>query len=549
MTKLTTVFILIILVFISFVNLNIFADIDFKTPNYTAQNNKIYKNNQEIQLKGISWFGGEDKGALIPHGIWKRNYKDIIAQIKSLGFNAVRLPFCPATLRNSQPGYIELQTNPDLAGKKSLDVMDAVMAEMNNQGLYVLLDHHRPDCESISELWYTDTYSESDWIADLKFTAKRYKSNPYFMGLDLKNEPHGSATWSNSSPKTDWNKAAQRAGQAVLSVNSNILIFVEGIGENKVNGIEDCDAQYSKWWGGNLAPIECYPIDRKYIPTKKLVLSPHAYGPDVFYQGYFDNDIPSFMPQVWDKHFGFTIAKGYTLAIGEFGGRYESGSKDRIWQNTFIDYLIKNKICNSFYWTLNPGSGDTGGILNDDWLTVNADKYNNLRRLHLACDKLLSTSSSSSSISSAVFSSNVSSSIASSSVASSSQFSSSASSSSLTLVSSISSSQASSAQTNPKVKIDYYEFASWEGNKSCGKFVIQNLTKDTIKNWQVKFNANLKLLNKWNLDLQQKDQGTNIAIPSEYWNQNIKSQEFTEFGLCSQTLDNKGVKDVIFETK
>jgi endoglucanase len=542
MTKLTTVFILIILVFISFVNLNIFADIDFKTPNYTTQNNKIFRNNQEIQLKGISWFGAEGKNALIPHGIWARSYVDIIKQIKSLGFNSVRLPFCPAVLKNNTTGYIELRTNPNLEGKKSLDVLDIIMDEMRKQELYVLLDHHRPDCETISELWYTDTYSEKDWIADLKFVAKRYRTNPYFMGLDIKNEPHGKSTWSKTSPKTDWNKAAERAGQAILAVNPNILIFVEGIGENRVNGVLDCEAEYSKWWGGNLSPIACYPIDKNYIPAKKLVLSPHAYGPDVYYQGYFDNDIQSFMPQVWDKHFSFAIDKGYTLAIGEFGGRYEVGSKDRIWQNTFIDYLINKKICSSYFWTLNPESGDTGGILNDDWLTVNTDKYNNLRRLHLACDELLKKPNTSSSSSA----SKSSSSINSSSLSQSSSVSS-ASSSSLSSVSN-SSSQSSSSAPNSKVKVDYYEFASWEGTKSCGKFVMKNTTNESIKNWKVKFLGKIKILTKWNLDLNQDD-NSNIAKPSENWNKTIKPQEYTEFGFCSEKLDDKSVRDVIFENE
>jgi endoglucanase len=36
---------------------------------------------------------------------------------------------------------------------------------------------------------------------------------------------------------------------------------------------------------------------------------------------------------------------------------------------------------NFFYWSWNPNSGDTGGILQDDWQSVSLDKYNNLKRL------------------------------------------------------------------------------------------------------------------------------------------------------------------------
>ncbi|MBX7149180.1 hypothetical protein K1X76_08835, partial [bacterium] len=36
-------------------------------------------------------------------------------------------------------------------------------------------------------------------------------------------------------------------------------------------------------------------------------------------------------------------------------------------------------------WSWNPNSGDTGGILKDDWKTVNCEKYQNLRRLMSYC--------------------------------------------------------------------------------------------------------------------------------------------------------------------
>lgn len=77
----------------------------------------------------------------------------MIAQMKGLGFNAVRLPFCPDTLRGSSVGGIDYSRNPDLAGKNSLQILDMVMAELDAQGFYILLDHHRPDCYAISPLW------------------------------------------------------------------------------------------------------------------------------------------------------------------------------------------------------------------------------------------------------------------------------------------------------------------------------------------------------------------------------------------------------------
>ena len=61
--------------------------------------------------------------------------------------------------------------------------------------MYVLLDHHRPDCSGQSELWYTDKYPESAWVKDLTTLAERYRDLRHVIGIDLKNEPRGAATW------------------------------------------------------------------------------------------------------------------------------------------------------------------------------------------------------------------------------------------------------------------------------------------------------------------------------------------------------------------
>ncbi len=94
-----------------------------------------------------------------------------------------------------------------------MQVLDKVVNEFSNQGIYILLDSHRPDCNAQSDLWYTGSYSENQWIADLKTLASRYANVSNFIGLDLKYEPHGMATWGTGNTATDWDLAAARAGQ------------------------------------------------------------------------------------------------------------------------------------------------------------------------------------------------------------------------------------------------------------------------------------------------------------------------------------------------
>lgn len=362
-------------------SLTIAAPVTQITNNYTTKDNKIFLNEKEIKLNGVSWFGSEVRGDYMPHGLWSRNYKDMITQIKQTGFNAIRFPFCPNTLKSLPVGYFDTDLNPSLVGKNSLQIMDIMLQEINDQGMYILLDHHRPDCDTISELWYTNTYSERSWIADLSLVVRRYKRLPMLMGIEIKNEPHGASTWSNSRPTTDFNKAAERAGKTLLRFNPNILIYVGGIANNP-----ECDTPMVKWWGGNLAPVRCFPIINKYIPENKLVFSPHVYGPDVSDQPYFvAGQLKNTLPPIWENHFAGLSTK-FTIVPTEFGGFYKKGSLDVEWQNTIIDYFIDKRICNTFYWSWNPNSSDTGGILEDDWNTIDTRKLNNLKRLHTACN-------------------------------------------------------------------------------------------------------------------------------------------------------------------
>ncbi len=97
----------------------------------------------------------------------------------------------------------------------------------------------------------TDSYSETQWENDLTFVAKRYASVPGVIGLDLKNEPHGAATWGTGNAATDWNSAAERASAVVLSAAPNWLIFVEGVSSNP-----SCSSNDAHFWGENLEAQE-----------------------------------------------------------------------------------------------------------------------------------------------------------------------------------------------------------------------------------------------------------------------------------------------------
>src|SRR5690348_2996842 len=46
----------------------------------------------EVRITGVNWFGFETD-TFAPHGLWARNYGDMLDQIVAAGFNTLRLPY------------------------------------------------------------------------------------------------------------------------------------------------------------------------------------------------------------------------------------------------------------------------------------------------------------------------------------------------------------------------------------------------------------------------------------------------------------------------
>ena len=328
-----------------------------------------------VVFNGLNWFGFETAN-YSPHGLWSRSMNDVLDQVKAEGYNLIRLPFCSQMFdAGSQAVSIDYAKNPDLIGLSPIEIMDKLIEKAGNRGIRIFLDRHRPDSGGQSALWYTSAYPESRWISDWVMLAQRYAGNPTVIGADLHNEPHGDVSWGTGNLATDWRLAAQRAGNAILTVNPHWLIIVEGI-EKNVQGNSN-----GYWWGGNLTGVRNYPVVLN-VPNQ-LVYSPHDYGPGVATQTWFsDASFPNNMSALWDATWGYISKEGIApLIVGEFGGRsVDTSSAEGKWQNALVDYINANNLYWT-YWSLNPNSGDTGGLLIDDWVTWNAPKQLMLDRI------------------------------------------------------------------------------------------------------------------------------------------------------------------------
>jgi len=345
-----------------------------KGPWHTAGAQILDANNQPIRIAGVNWSGFETN-MLVVHGLQSRSYKGMLDQIKGLGYNTIRLPYSNQLFDSgSKPSGIDYSKNPDLQGLQGLQLMDKIIDYATGVGLHIILDQHRPDAGGQSALWYTTAYPETRWIADWQMLASHYKDNPMVVGADLHNEPHAPACWGCGQPAIDWQAAAERAGNAILAVNPNWLIFVEGV--DCYEGTSNCN-----WWGSNLEGVKDHPV-KLNIPNR-LVYSVHDYPASVHGQSWFSAaNYPANLPAAWDKYWGYVEKGGIApVWVGEFGTRLQT-EQDRQWFSSLINYLGKGASgINWTFWSWNPDSADTGGILMDDWLTVNSDKQNQLQAI------------------------------------------------------------------------------------------------------------------------------------------------------------------------
>ena len=338
---------------------------------HTSGSQILDASNKPFRIKAASWFGMETSNCA-PHGLWTISLDGGMAQIAGFGFNAIRLPFSNQCIEQTTPVQgIDATKNPSLQNKTPMQIMDAVIASAKAHGLRVILDRHRPDSGSQSELWYTAAYPESTWIADWVMLAKRYANEPAVIGADLHNEPHGSACWGCGDATRDWAAAATRGGNAVLAADPHLLILVEGV-EKVADGS-------STWWGGGLDDVAAHPITLSV--AHQLVYSPHDYPASIFPQTWFSAaNYPANLAGVWDAHFGYLQKQNIApVLLGEFGTTLATAS-DQQWLTALVSYLNTNQM--SFaYWSFNPNSGDTGGLVQDDWVTPQTAKLTALQPL------------------------------------------------------------------------------------------------------------------------------------------------------------------------
>ena len=362
---------------------------------FTDGNRIVDKNGKRVWLTGVNWFG-YNTGTNTFDGLWNSQLKPSVEAIADHGFNLIRVPISAELINQWAAGEYPRANynnayNPELNEMNSLQIFDYFLKLAEENGIKVMPDIHSAETNASGHnvnLWYTSKVTVEDYYSALEWMADRYKDNDTIIAFDLKNEPHGkpyegdgAAIWNDSKDANNWKYVAETAAARILAKNPNVLILVEGteiypmdLATNSDYHSTNDKEYYFNWWGGNLRGVKDYPIDLgKY--QNKLVYSPHDYGPTVYKQPWFEGNytFDSLMKDCWrDNWFYIHEDKTAPLLIGEWGGFMRE--PNLTWM-TYMRKLIKDNKLNHTFWCFNANSGDTGGLVLDDFTTWDEEKY------------------------------------------------------------------------------------------------------------------------------------------------------------------------------
>lgn len=373
---------------------------------YTTINGQIVdKDKKAITFQGVNWFGFNTDNHVL-HGLWTADFETMLSQIKSLGFNAVRIPFQFDFILNPSIKPSGITTfcdgkpcNTNIPQDSALNAFQYIVKRFTDSGLYVMLDDHYED-----KLYLTN---QAQWISGWQKVAQLFIDNPS-VGYDIYNEPDSQGlAWETGT--TPWSKGLTSAANAIYSVDKNKLIFVEGVAQGTLesnwgDGFATDDDAVNR---GVSNPRNYFKqlLNQPYL--NQIVISPHVYGPDGTNNQGPDHSDQAKAFAAWSRLHGYlfnnfsnvnnTSQSGFcnngnchlfAVAYGEFGGKfdpadpyYQKDTATLINLAKFINQLGigKSALPSWFYWDWNPNSGNTGGILKDDWKTIDCNKVNYLK--------------------------------------------------------------------------------------------------------------------------------------------------------------------------
>ncbi|GBF94600.1 endoglucanase e1 [Raphidocelis subcapitata] len=350
-------------------------------PLRTSGRSIVDQKGARVRLRCASWSGGQERW-FVPSGLWAQPRGTIAALARGAGLNCIRLVWSvEAALRGANGTAAvpdaAVAANPDLKGRGPLEVWDAVIAALANAGLMVVLDNHSSDamwCCDMKDgngLWYTDRWSEADWLRAWDLVARRYASTPAVVGMGLRNEPRPAVVggrirvplWGSGGAELDLARAYERAAAAVLSARRGYLILAQAPSA-----------------GRDLRAARMRPLTLRAawpegaLVRNQLVYETHEYP---FLYGRTANFTKNYSAYraLLDNSWGYMTELNSTpIWLGEFGTTHDAAGISSSWWKALMAY-IRAKDLDWSYWPLDgqqgpsrsQGAEETYGLLNTDW--------------------------------------------------------------------------------------------------------------------------------------------------------------------------------------
>ena len=391
-----------------------------------------------LKMKGINYFGFETLGGSMVDGLWisgtslTGDFATIVYRLKLLGFNAVRLPFSFKNLYGGtatsftqacqtddlgtvlqsttdpsfgysgptpEPEYMPPTTrgvcNSYLPNDSVLDRFMFVLDVFARNGIYVMIDNHLNLDTSITD-------DPDGWVQSWQKLATTISQAPEvspWVLMDLANEPDSlNLRWEAANGLPSMTKYYLAAMDAIATVIPGQVFLVEGLGQVGQaicwgNGFSTDPSVISSTGISDPTPFFTQLAAKPYL--NNVALAPHIYGPSISHDASYSGNA---LFEVLSRTMGYLNKRGfcvagdchvYPIVIGETGSSL-ADVRDFDFYTSFIQYLtvtgpgddgLHNSIDSVFWWSWNANSGDTHGLVMDDWTALNFQKVQLLQHL------------------------------------------------------------------------------------------------------------------------------------------------------------------------
>ncbi|XP_022639400.1 uncharacterized protein LOC106767003 isoform X2 [Vigna radiata var. radiata] len=279
----------------------------------------VGRDGRRVKLACVNWVSHLE--VAVAEGLSKRPVDSISKEIKSMGFNCVRLTWPTLLVTNDSLGSLSVRAsfqklglleavggvqsnNPSIIDLSLIQAFQAVVKSVGDNGVMVILDNHltRPGwcCGNTDgNGFFNDNFFNPDqWILGLTKMATLFKGVTTVVGMSLRNELRGSRQNAN-----DWYKYMVRGAEAVHAANSDVLVILSGLN-----------------FDTDLSFIRDRPVSLTF--KGKLVFEVHRYG-FTDGQAWVDgnpNEVCGRVTNNIRQTSAYLLDQGWPLFVSEFGG-------------------------------------------------------------------------------------------------------------------------------------------------------------------------------------------------------------------------------------